>query len=50
MQCPPTPGPGEKAAKPNGLVAAASIDAHKSIPSSSQNTAISLTSAMLTCR
>jgi hypothetical protein len=50
MQCPPTPGPGVKAMKPNGLVAAASMTSHTSMPSSWQTVAISLTSAMLTCR
>jgi hypothetical protein len=36
--------------KPNGLVDAASIASHTSMPSSWANTAISLTSAMFTCR
>ena len=36
--------------KPNGLVAAASIACHTSMPSSCDSTASSLIRAMLTCR
>jgi hypothetical protein len=50
MQCPPTPGPGKNGWNPNGLLAAARITSHRSMPSSWQNRAISLTSAMFTCR
>ncbi len=50
MQWPPTPGPGRNAWKPKGLVAAQSMASHRSMPSSWQNTDISLTRAMLTCR
>ncbi len=49
-QCPPTPGPGVNRMNPNGLVEAASIASHTSMPRSSANMASSLTSAMLTCR
>jgi hypothetical protein len=49
-QCPPTPGPGWKGMKPNGLVEAASIASHTSTPSSRPNIASSFTSATFTCR
>ena len=50
MQWPPTPGPGRKRMKPNGLVAAASMTSQTSTPIRSQSIASSLTSAMLTLR
>ena len=49
-QWPPTPGPGVNRMNPNGLVDAASIACQTSMPRSCENIAISLTSAMLTCR
>ena len=50
MQWPPRPGPGVNFMKPNGLVAAASITPHTSIPSFSQACASSLARAMLIIR
>tara|TARA_Y100000294_G_scaffold120987_1_gene112406 strand:+ start:1709 stop:1924 length:216 start_codon:yes stop_codon:yes gene_type:complete len=44
------PGPGLKVWNPKGLVEAASMDAHRSMPLSWQNTAISLIKAMLMWR
>ncbi len=49
-QCPPTPGPGLKGMKPNGLVEAAEIASQTSIPMSCAYIASSFTSAMLMCR
>ena len=49
-QWPPTPGPGVKRRYPKGLVDAASMASHTSMPSSPANMASSLTSAMFTCR
>src|ERR1039457_4138368 len=49
-EVPPTPGPGWKAWKPKGFVAAHRMASRKSTPSSWQKIAISFTSAMLTCR
>ena len=50
MQWPPTPGPGVKRMKPNGLVAAASMTSQTSRPIRSHSRASWLTSAMLTFR
>ena len=49
-QWPPTPGPGVKRMNPKGLVEAASMASHTSMPRSEANMASSLTRAMLTCR
>ena len=49
-QWPPTPGPGVKRMKPNGLVEAASMASQTSMPRSPANMASSLTRAMLTWR
>lgn len=45
-----TPGPGRNASNPNGFVSAHAMASHRSTPSSWQKIAISLTSAMFTCR
>ena len=50
MQCPPVPGPGWKAMKPKGLLAAAMMTSPTSRPSLSHMSATSLTSAMFTLR
>ncbi len=50
MQWPPTPGPGVKRMKPNGLVAAASMTSQTSRPIRSHRSASWLTSAILTFR
>ena len=50
MQCPPTPGPGQKGMYPNGLVAAASSASQMSTPTAGAIVASSLTRAMFTCR
>ena len=50
MQWPPTPGPGVKRMKPNGLVAAASMTSHTSRPIRSHSSASWFTNAMLTLR
>ena len=50
MQCPPSPGPGQKAWNPNGLVAEALMTSHTSISRRPHIMAISLTKAMFTLR
>ena len=50
MQWPPTPGPGVKGMKPNGLLEAASMTSQMSMPMRSHSSASSLTRAMLTLR
>ena len=50
MQWPPTPGPGVNFMKPYGLLAAASMTSHTSMPSLSHMMATSFTRAMLTAR
>ena len=47
---PPTPGPGRKDWKPNGLVSAQRMTSQRSTPMSWQKTAISFIRAMLMCR
>ena len=50
MQCPPRPGPGKNDMKPNGLVPAARITSHTSMPIGVSVVFSSFTSAMLTAR
>ena len=50
MQCPPTPGPGNAARKPYGLVAAASVTSMGSNPSVPHTSLNSLANARVTAR